>query len=65
MITWVTVWVLTVHTALNSRSNSTYQLSYATQRTCLSQAKKHDRLRGGTYASCDFQQIPVYTGGKK
>lgn len=59
MITWITVWVLTVNTNIYGNSNSAYQLTYATQKTCLIQANKHKRLRSNTHTSCDFQQIPV------
>lgn len=53
MITWLTVWVLTV-----SWGGGSYQLQYATQNTCLQQAKKHGF---GKNTRCDFQQIPVVT----
>ncbi|MFW2042277.1 hypothetical protein ACG94V_12820 [Acinetobacter sp. ULE_I001] len=64
MITWVTVWVLTV--SFNSDSyNRTdnlrayYQLQYATQSICEKQRKNHEQ--GSKKARCDFQQIPVVT----
>lgn len=56
MITWVTVWVLTVHGDMSSK-NTSYQLTYAKQNTCLSQLAKHKK--SAYIARCDFQQIPV------
>lgn len=64
MISWVTVWVLTVHgvdKGYHELSSYTYQLSYATQALCEKQKKNHER--GGVdwkKARCDFQQVPVY-----
>lgn len=58
MITWVTMWVLTVHTSIGSASNQTYQLTYATQSACINQIEKHKRDRNFS-VRCDFQQIPV------
>ena len=50
MITWVTVWVLTVShnqvgTGLHQSYGSgySYQLQYKDQATCLKEAKKHER----------------------
>lgn len=57
MITWVTVWVLTVtqeRSGYREISESNYQLQYATQAICEKQRKNHS---GAT--RCDFQQIPV------
>lgn len=54
MITWVTVWVLTVQYNPYSDNNVSYQLTYRTKQTCLIEAKKH---KGE--ARCDFQQIPM------
>lgn len=59
MITWVTVWVLTVFTGSNYYGHqrpSNFQLQYATQEICEKQRKNHS----GT-TRCDFQQIPVVT----
>ena len=58
MITWVTVWVLTVHGNISSK-NTQYQLTYAKQETCLKQLEKHKK--SAYIARCDFQQIPVVT----
>lgn len=48
MLTWLTIWVLTVtHTQYDSSSSSSYgvgyayQLQYKDQATCLREAKKH------------------------
>lgn len=63
MITWVTVWVLTVGYWEGSTHNggpSTYQLQYATQKTCEVQRRNHaDRASYKGFTRCDFQQIPV------
>lgn len=60
MITWVTVWVLTVYTDRgNTGGQASYQLKYASQTTCLIQKEKH--IDGILRARCDFQQIPVVT----
>jgi len=60
VITWVTVWVLTVSyidIGGHSGGASHYQLQYATQSICEKQRKNH---KGSFKASrCDFQQIPV------
>lgn len=65
MITWVTVWVLTVTYAVSGMDASkayTYQLQYASQSICENQRKNHI----GSYKEtrCNFQQIPVYKGDK-
>ena len=60
MITWVTVWVLTVFTGSNHHGYyrpSNFQLQYATQKACLN--KKEALTQGVDSARCDFQQIPV------
>lgn len=61
MITWVTVWILTV-SRVDSNSAYSYQLSYATQALCEKNRSKHV----GEYKAsrCDFQQIPIYTQKK-
>lgn len=73
MITWVTVWVLTVgyfDREYNKGGSATYQLQFAKQETCLKEAKKHmmankDRYNNGysviAFTRCDFQQVPVVT----
>ncbi len=59
MITWVTVWVLTVYVDNYSQKADSYQLTYEKQEICLKQLKKH---KNKPYtARCDFQQIPVVT----
>lgn len=61
MITWVTVWVLTVvfdDTGSSSHvRRDSYQLQYATQAICEKQKANHK----GNMTRCDFQQIPVVT----
>ncbi|QHJ83913.1 MAG: hypothetical protein [Caudoviricetes sp.] len=58
MITFVTVWVLTVtRTDFMNTAPTTYQLQYATQKICLEQAEKFTRYRSVT---CNFQQAPIY-----
>ena len=63
MITWVTVWVLTVGywgDGYQKGGPSSYQLQYATQATCEKQKNNHSKLteyKG--FVRCDFQQIPV------
>ena len=58
MITWVTVWVLTIHSQLGGYGEQSYQLQYATQEICEKQKANHsDKFR----KRCDFQQIPVVT----
>jgi len=56
MITWVTVWVLTVYTPSGNGKHS-YQLQYAKQTTCEQQRLNHTSNRFAT--RCDFQQIPI------
>ena len=62
MITWVTVWVLTVQgfdARYEAMSSYNYQLTYATQASCEKQlvkyTRKHPFYRS---ARCDFQQVP-------
>lgn len=61
MITWVTVWVLTVvfdETGSNGYvRRDSYQLQYATQAICEKQRKNH--VQYGKTTRCDFQQVPV------
>lgn len=66
MITWLTVWVLTVELVndrgVNGKNSHSYQLTYATQSVCEKQRERHD---GHAYQSrCDFQQVPVVTPKK-
>ena len=66
MITWITVWVLTVQhindVGVNGKNSHVYQLTYATQAICEKQKKYHD----GSYkvVRCDFQQVPVVLSNK-
>ena len=62
MITWVTVWVLTVTVNDSSYTKTDnlhthYQLQYATQSICEKQRKSH-RINGNS-TRCDFQQVPM------
>ena len=60
MITWVTVWILTVVIDSNYMYKSratTYQLSYSSQSVCERQRKNHQGMDRTT--RCNFQQIPV------
>lgn len=64
MLTWVTVWVLTVFTGSSHQGYyrpSNFQLQYATQETCIKQKEVHIK-RGVSSARCDFQQVPIYKG---
>ena len=58
MITWVTVWVLTVYTT-QYQQDRTYQLTYKTQELCIKQKSNHISGNSTMSARCDFQQIPV------
>ena len=60
MITWVTVWVLTVsYTNISGHSGgaSHYQLQYANQAICEKQRKNHQAIYKDS--RCDFQQMPI------
>lgn len=60
MITWVTVWILTVNYIDDGDKESgatSYQLQYATQAICEKQRSKHSGFEIST--RCDFQQIPM------
>lgn len=62
MITWVTVWVLTVTTNTSSYQRQDnlrayYQLQYSSQKVCEDNRKYHSSSIRTT--RCDFQQIPV------
>lgn len=63
MITWVTVWVLTVGYWEGSTHNggpSTYQLQYGTKEICEKQKKNHAGISDYKgFMRCDFQQIPL------
>lgn len=61
MITWLTVWVLTVYDAQYEKSVN-YQLTYATRELCVKQKKFHETST--RVVRCNFQQVPVYVGGK-
>lgn len=56
MITWVTVWVLTV-TSLEYQRGYAYQLQYHSQATCEKHRTKHKTQFSS--ARCDFQQVPM------
>lgn len=56
MITWVTVWVLTVYDAQYHKAVN-YQLTYATREICIKQKKFHETST--RVVRCDFQQVPV------
>ena len=58
MITWVTVWVLTVQYSSYNNNNTSYQLTYGSQKLCQQQIAKHTK-RMSAEARCDFQQVPV------
>lgn len=63
MITWVTVWVLTMvandtGTASYVRRD-TYQLTYATQKTCIKQGERIKKTSSIYTYRCDFQQVPL------
>lgn len=60
MITWVTVWVLTVQTCYDCNSNTAHQLTCATKEICEKQLAKYSKSYSNS-ARCDFQQIPVVT----
>ena len=61
MITWVTVWVLTVQYIDNNASHS-YQLKYQSQSQCVKAIERNKDGKGRFgKASCDFQQIPMVT----
>lgn len=63
MITWVTMWVLTVTGSIDGYrevGGYSHQLSYTTQSICNKQIKNHTQKGVDTKtARCDFQQIPV------
>lgn len=62
MITWVTVWVLTMvndsYFSGTARRDS-YQLTYATQQTCIKQGEKIKKTHSNYSYRCDFQQVPL------
>lgn len=63
MLTWVTVWVLTViidESYMHESRAATYQLSYYSQSMCEKQRKNHQGDDRTT--RCNFQQVPVYKG---
>lgn len=65
MIKFITVWILTVqynYNSLHSGVGYAYQLQYATQTICERQRQFHQGPNKIT--RCDFQQVPVYVGGK-
>lgn len=60
MITWVTVWVLTV---MSYETSSNYQLTYKTEADCKAQIVKHQLDAGfrssDRVARCDSHQVPM------
>lgn len=59
MITWVTVWVLTV-VHVNSNRATSYQLEYKTQQTCIAESKKHmSKANRFGKVICSPKQIPM------
>lgn len=60
MITWVTVWVLTItnNVDYSNKSEAPYQLTYATEDICNRQGKRI--INNSQRYSCRFQQVPVY-----
>ena len=63
MVIWVTVWVLTVQYSSYNNNNTSYQLTYGSQKVCEQQIPKHTkRMSFGT--RCDFQQVPVALASK-
>lgn len=65
MITWVTVWVLTIYTGNSHNWNTTAtQYTYATEAICKRQGERRKEMY--ISYSCNFQQVPVYVpkGGK-
>lgn len=63
MITWITVWVLTVQYSYFNNNNTSYQLTYATQQLCEKQISNHTK-KHSSEARCDFEQVPIYTPKK-
>ena len=62
MITWVTVWVLTMvndnYFSGTARRDS-YQLTYANQETCIKQGERIKKTNETYSYRCDFQQVPM------
>ena len=61
MVTWVTVWVLTVtqQQRHSFERETKHQFTYATQQICEKQGRAITNREGGRY-TCNFQQIPIY-----
>lgn len=58
MITWVTVWVLTITNSPWRDMPTSTQFTYATESICM---KQGERLKTNTKVySCNFQQVPIY-----
>jgi hypothetical protein len=67
MLTFVTVWVLTVfHSTYNydAKTQTSYQLTYATRDICIKQGDQINKKSGDNY-TCNFQQIPMYAPKEK
>lgn len=62
MLTWITVWVLTVtYVNLDGHSGggaTSYQLEYASQSICEKQRLNH--VGSHKASRCDFKQVPVF-----
>lgn len=57
MVTWVTVWILTVASLDGHAGKNAYQLQYATKDICEKQKNHHKNQHNKV--RCDFQQIPL------
>lgn len=66
MITWVTVWVLSLYYGYIDSMVATQQ-TYATQQICERRVKYYNENIRKATARCDFQQVPIYIpkGGSK
>ena len=61
MITWITVWVLTItqQPTMSIETETKHQYTYATQNICEKQGKNIVKREGGVY-TCNFQQTPIH-----
>lgn len=58
MITWVTVWVLTVYSNDVRGSSANYQLTYQSSSECYNAEKAH-KNNGKHKTQCNYQKVPV------
>lgn len=61
MLTWITVWVLTVtYVDISGEAGgaTSYQLEYASQSICEKQRLNH--VGSHKASRCDFKQVPVF-----